>query len=924
MYPDTKMKKKMGDSPLSSCEKLMEDSPLSSSEDSPLTSYEKMEISPVSSCEFAFGNYFFLLSKEAASHTDYNMNFTISYLSKDDHGREVYTSLLSDWDLDAAFLSASDPCLRLKVDLKPFEEGLDDWDIIGQKDIPHPKVAKDEKVAASFLGSLTDTISSQIGKTVSTVQRAVGLKTIDDEIYKPVKSPMTDQEFHSYLDTEGRLVRPHEFRLSIYKGGVENSLRRVVWRHILNVYPEGLTGQERFAFLKAKSEEYYNMRDEWIEQFQNNSCSEEVKFVANMVKKDVLRTDRTHRFYAGSDDNKNVLMLFNILVTYALTHPSVSYCQGMSDIASPILVIQKDEAQAYICFCAIMRRLKANFQLDGTVMSVKFQHLSELLQHQDPDFYNYLKNQGADDLLFTYRWLLLELKREFPFDDTLFMLEVLWSSLPPDPPDSDLDLVEKAISLRNLVQLPKSPGCQLQRQSSVYLRLRHLRRQATSPVSKEPPDIIVEESGMQSELVHETEKNGTSPVVSLNGSHDAITPMDEEKFLEESHEYLAFQDSVTTSLLAKSSSIDQSLKNSNSSRLSRQSAVDTESAEHSISKHRSSPSRPKPMSPPRSSNRSSPAKFIHKLVKRASSMSSPTSPERVASPPQVKPRTKSLTRAESDDKAYRNSPTKTAPTRPQKISASVESATMFPRSDESSPRRTSPSQQGGICTCKNKLNASGRSALASPQGQHCSTSSMASSSPIRIPQGSRSVSDCQNGNGQNGSAEGKVRSECKQQVCTCSKNPQNSPEKKTKVRPSNIDIPDAASNFCQPGDKKTEKTGEGGKTDTNSNSGSGHPSIDFIKVKDRLPKLPSPDEFGNGNPFLMFLSITLLLQHRDHIMRNNLDYNDLAMHFDKMARKHNVWRVLHQAQSLYAVYLKAQQTKMEERDDAGSDYDVSV
>ncbi len=49
--------------------------------------------------------------------------FAISYLAKDDYGQETYLSLLSDWDLDAAFLSASDPCLRLKVDLKPFEEG---------------------------------------------------------------------------------------------------------------------------------------------------------------------------------------------------------------------------------------------------------------------------------------------------------------------------------------------------------------------------------------------------------------------------------------------------------------------------------------------------------------------------------------------------------------------------------------------------------------------------------------------------------------------------------------------------------------------------------------------------------------------------------------------------------------------------------
>ena len=90
-----------------------------------------------------------------------------------------------------------------------------------------------------------------------------------------------------------------------------------------------------------------------------------------MVKKDVLRTDRTHPFYAGSDDSGNVLSLFNLLVTYALTHPDVSYCQGMSDIASPILVVQNDEAHAYLCFCGAMKRLKANFSIKGEVMMTK-------------------------------------------------------------------------------------------------------------------------------------------------------------------------------------------------------------------------------------------------------------------------------------------------------------------------------------------------------------------------------------------------------------------------------------------------------------------------------------------------------------------------------------------------------------------------
>ena len=75
--------------------------------------------------------------------------------------------------------------------------------------------------------------------------------------------------------------------------------------------------------------------------------------------------------------------------------------------------------------------------------------------------------------------------------------------------------------------------------------------------------------------------------------------------------------------------------------------------------------------------------------------------------------------------------------------------------------------------------------------------------------------------------------------------------------------------------------------------------------------LPPPSEFGSGNPFLIFLCITLLLKHRDFIMRNQMDYNDLAMHFDKMVRQHNVNKVLNQARQLFACYLKRHSLKSE-------------
>lgn len=78
-----------------------------------------------------------------------------------------------------------------------------------------------------------------------------------------------------------------------------------------------------------------------------------------------------------------------------------------------------------------MNRLAENFSLDGQAISRKFLHLTSLLKHYDPEFYLYLYENGAHELLFCYRWILLDLKREFPFEDTLEMLEVLWASIPP-------------------------------------------------------------------------------------------------------------------------------------------------------------------------------------------------------------------------------------------------------------------------------------------------------------------------------------------------------------------------------------------------------------------------------------------------------------------------------------------------------------
>lgn len=157
--------------------------------------------------------------------------------------------------------------------------------------------------------------------------------------------------------------------------------------------------------------------------------------VTSLVRKDVRRTDRLQ----GLDEHA----LYNVLTTYAVHHPSVGYCQGMSDLLSPLLHVMKTESRAYLAFCGLMQRMRNNFRRDGRSVRVKFRHLRRALRTHDPELHDHLSEAGALDLLFCYRWLLLDLKREFPYDEMMRLAEVLWSTLRPLAGEKGVPLFEE-------------------------------------------------------------------------------------------------------------------------------------------------------------------------------------------------------------------------------------------------------------------------------------------------------------------------------------------------------------------------------------------------------------------------------------------------------------------------------------------------
>jgi hypothetical protein len=296
----------------------------------------------------------------------------------------------------------------------------EDWIILDGYDIP---MIKDIR---SFGNRLALPIASALRKRVENTLYQITSAFIDTSR----KSPLGEYDWLAHFDDEGRLINPQELWVIVFNWGVEPTLRKDVWKHLLNVFPPDLTEIDREKYLLMKSKVYWQIRASWKREDQLPKTEP----LRDMVWKDVRRTDRTYPYFDVPDEHQRLTSLFNILVTYAILNPDVSYAQGMSDLAAPLLVVMEDEAVTFTCFSALMARCKKHFLPDGKAMSLKFDHLTLLVQKFDPELYKYLLKVEADDMFFCYRWLVLDLKREFQFDDALNIMEAIWSSLLPPPP----------------------------------------------------------------------------------------------------------------------------------------------------------------------------------------------------------------------------------------------------------------------------------------------------------------------------------------------------------------------------------------------------------------------------------------------------------------------------------------------------------
>ncbi|MBA0859792.1 hypothetical protein Goshw_010797, partial [Gossypium schwendimanii] len=244
----------------------------------------------------------------------------------------------------------------------------------------------------------------------------------------------------------------------IHRGGIHPTIRGEVWEFLLGCFDPKSTYEEREQLRQQRREQYQKWKNDCREIFpvvgsgqfitapvitedggDGPNSTEIVQELINrgpldkkiidwllllhQIGLDVKRTDRSLVFY---EKQENLSKLWDILAVYAWIDTDVGYCQGMSDLCSPMIILLDDEADSFWCFERLMRRLRGNFRCTESSVGVETQlsHLAAVTQVIDPKLHQHLETLGGGDYLFAVRMLMVLFRREFSFCDSLYLWEV--------------------------------------------------------------------------------------------------------------------------------------------------------------------------------------------------------------------------------------------------------------------------------------------------------------------------------------------------------------------------------------------------------------------------------------------------------------------------------------------------------------------
>ena len=270
--------------------------------------------------------------------------------------------------------------------------------------------------------------------------------------------PKRELKFFDMISYFPRILREEHLRRvaeDIFLGRfrIKPRLRKGVWPHLVRVFHPGMeTREERESYL-GKLRLIYDALKGRLQSPDDSPAHHNQQHLYDSIRRDAMRTDPTESFYnngrrsnsttpgdgsvnalsslsieASYLSRENIEKLVNITAVYTLEHEDVSYTQGMTDLLSPILYVMEREDDAYIVFSAMVQRIAENFGTwcEGTLKKVeRLRHLCSVL---DPELSAYLKDIEEDAFALFFGMVLIECRREFSFESSFHLMEVIWSA----------------------------------------------------------------------------------------------------------------------------------------------------------------------------------------------------------------------------------------------------------------------------------------------------------------------------------------------------------------------------------------------------------------------------------------------------------------------------------------------------------------
>ncbi|KAL1568781.1 rab GTPase-activating protein 22-like isoform X1 [Salvia divinorum] len=253
----------------------------------------------------------------------------------------------------------------------------------GHRELVEQEEDNDEITNENVSEAETDTLDSDSSDDLEDTKPLItSMEIEDDNLYEPVYSAL------------GNLItRPVSYKVEDY----------ATWQRII-----------RLDAIRANAE--------WViySPCQASVSEEKAQQLAESVGlKDYDHLEPSRVYHAGR--------LVAILEAYALYDSEIGYCQGMSDLLSPIISVIEEDYVAFWCFVGFMRRARHNFRLDEIGIRRQLNIVSKIIKCKDSHLYRHLETLQAEDCFFVYRMVVVLFRRELTFEQTLCLWEVMWA-----------------------------------------------------------------------------------------------------------------------------------------------------------------------------------------------------------------------------------------------------------------------------------------------------------------------------------------------------------------------------------------------------------------------------------------------------------------------------------------------------------------